>query len=312
MGVGMRDGRRETLKTGRGGGAMAPRAAAALALMIAAMTAGGALAQSQDLDTLLKQYNEILPFAGGGRVTAGSVPMPLQIENRMNLAPQDVYRQAVASVLLVVAQKTASASEAEQGSAVAISSSVAITNCHVVMYGDGKEDDPDFRFTKPMQFIVIRDTAGRTGSAEVILQHPDIDICLIQSSDLPLTAIAGIVPYRLVQIGEKVYSLGNPKGLTFSFGEGIVSQKRDAADLGHGKCADVIQHSAPQSPGSSGGALLNSAGLLIGITESQALDGQNLNFAIPAALLWEKYPDGKAGQVKISSPLYGAAVTGCP
>jgi hypothetical protein len=37
-----------------------------------------------------------------------------------------------------------------------------------------------------------------------------------------------------------------------------------------------------------------------------------LNFAIPAALLWEKYPDGNASNVQITSPLYGAAATGCP
>jgi len=308
----MRGDRREILKLHRGSHSIAVPAAVTLALFVVAMSSGDTLGQSQDLDTLLRQYNEVLPFAGGARVSAGGVSMPLQLENHTNLPPEDVYTQAVASVLLVVAQKTASDSEAEQGSAVAISPSVAITNCHVVMYGDLKEDDPAFRFTKAMQAIVIRDAGGRIGSADLILEHPDIDICLIQSRDLPLTPIAGIVPYRVVQIGEKVYSLGNPRGLTFSFGEGIVSQKRDAADLGHGKCADVIQHSAPQSPGSSGGALLNSAGLLIGITESQALDGQNLNFAIPAALLWEKYPDGKGSNVQISSPLYGAAVTGCP
>jgi S1-C subfamily serine protease len=180
------------------------------------------------------------------------------------------------------------------------------------MYGDLKQDDPAFRYTRVMQAISIRDSNGRTGSAELILQHPDIDICLIRSPDLALAPIAGVVPYRVVQIGERVFSLGNPQGLTFSFGEGIVSQKRGAVDLGQGQCADLIQHSAPQSPGSSGGALLNSAGLLIGITESQSKDGQNLNFAIPAALLWEKYPDGKASNVQITSPLYGAAVTGCP
>jgi serine protease Do len=42
-----------------------------------------------------------------------------------------------------------------------------------------------------------------------------------------------------------------------------------------------IQTTAPISPGSSGGALFDRQGALVGITTSSVRDGQNLNFALP-------------------------------
>jgi TPR repeat protein len=46
-----------------------------------------------------------------------------------------------------------------------------------------------------------------------------------------------------------------------------------------------IQHSAPISPGSSGGALISARGELIGINSWMLMESQNLNFALPAVTL---------------------------
>lgn len=76
-----------------------------------------------------------------------------------------------------------------------------------------------------------------------------------------------------IMVGDTIYALANPQGLQFVFSDGMISQ------LSKNK----IQFSAPASGGSSGGALLNSSGELIGIIESQYSPSraQNLNFAIP-------------------------------
>ncbi len=79
-----------------------------------------------------------------------------------------------------------------------------------------------------------------------------------------------------VQVGDTVYAIGNPRGLQGTFSDGIISGIRSDAT---GK---VLQMTAPISPGSSGGPVLNNSGNVIGISVSFIRDGQNLNFAIPS------------------------------
>ena len=85
----------------------------------------------------------------------------------------------------------------------------------------------------------------------------------------------------VVRIGEAVYVAGNPKGLEGTFSNGIISSLRDISTK------ERLQMTAPISPGSSGGPVLNSKGEVIGIsvTVHQNLDAQNLNFAIPSNYL---------------------------
>ncbi len=78
-----------------------------------------------------------------------------------------------------------------------------------------------------------------------------------------------------VKIGQTVYAVGNPKKFEGTFSEGNISGIRDGAN---GK---LLQFTAPVSPGSSGGAVLNDAGKVIGVTVSEG-PGENLNWAIPA------------------------------
>lgn len=78
------------------------------------------------------------------------------------------------------------------------------------------------------------------------------------------------------RVGEKVIAIGNPAGWENSLSEGIVSGIREVDNL------RLIQTTAPVSAGSSGGALLNMAGELIGITTLKSSEAQqNLNFAVP-------------------------------
>ena len=82
-----------------------------------------------------------------------------------------------------------------------------------------------------------------------------------------------------VQVGESVYAVGNPQGLEGTFSQGIVSSIRN---LGRDK---LLQITAPISPGSSGGPVLNGKGEVIGVSMATFRGGQNLNFAIPSDYL---------------------------
>lgn len=81
------------------------------------------------------------------------------------------------------------------------------------------------------------------------------------------------------EIGEKIYAIGNPKGLSGTISEGIVSGIRNLENK------ELIQITAPISPGSSGGPVINNAGQVIGVAVGTLTSGQNLNFAIPSSIL---------------------------
>ena len=109
-----------------------------------------------------------------------------------------------------------------------------------------------------------------------------------QTNDLALlkVTVSGINPLPLgnssdVKIGETVYVAGNPRGLEGTFSNGIISSRRDRY------AKERLQMTAPISPGSSGGPVLNSKGEVIGISFMTLVGGQNLNFAIPSRYLRE-------------------------
>lgn len=76
--------------------------------------------------------------------------------------------------------------------------------------------------------------------------------------------------------GSTIYTIGSPLGLQNTLSVGIISNPNRVEDR-----VSYIQISAPISQGSSGGALLNKYGEVIGITSAGYEDGQNLNLALP-------------------------------
>ena len=90
-----------------------------------------------------------------------------------------------------------------------------------------------------------------------------------------------------VSVGDDVFAIGNPEGYINSFSNGVVSGIRYDEDSGSEYIGTCFQISAAISHGSSGGALLNKRGELIGITFGGLSDGQNINFAIPSRHLLE-------------------------
>ena len=81
-----------------------------------------------------------------------------------------------------------------------------------------------------------------------------------------------------LKIGQRVYAIGSPQGLENTFTEGIISGIRQLDENNQ----NFLQTTTALSPCSSGGALVNAKGELIGIcTMTLSSEGQLLNFAIP-------------------------------
>ena len=76
-------------------------------------------------------------------------------------------------------------------------------------------------------------------------------------------------------VGEVAYALGNSRGLTSTFSDGMITYSNREVDG-----VSYVQHDAPISGGNSGGPLINKYGEVIGVNTWTVLDSQNLNFAI--------------------------------
>ena len=124
--------------------------------------------------------------------------------------------------------------------------------------------------------ILIRDEGSdvpKLGRALLLDEDRDIAIVGVQRTTRPALTLASPAS---VQQGQRVYAVGHPEGLEYTVSEGIVSAFRDLAGT------RLIQTTAPISPGSSGGPLVNSRGQAVGMTTLFLKVGQNLNFAVPA------------------------------
>jgi S1-C subfamily serine protease len=111
--------------------------------------------------------------------------------------------------------------------------------------------------------------------------------------DLALLKISApnLIPATLAEpgagpiVGQRVYAIGNPFGLSGTMTRGIISAIRSIRGPENNPIEDAIQTDASVNPGNSGGPLLNSRGEVIGITTMIASNGADqssgIGFAIP-------------------------------
>ena len=104
----------------------------------------------------------------------------------------------------------------------------------------------------------------------------DWAIIKVSGKDFPYLEINEEVPAS----GSTVFAIGSPLGLDNTISQGLVSNAKRTIDG-----VDYIQISAAISHGSSGGALIDKYGDVIGITSAGFDDGQNLNLAIPISAI---------------------------
>ena len=219
--------------------------------------------------------------------------------NHKTQFPRRLPYLTVAALFLLSITTAASALTTEQIAKKALAATVYLemknSTGTTLGFGSGFFIKPDQIATN---FHVIEGAAQ--GTAKLVGKYARYQIEGIiatdKDNDLAILKVTadGIPPLSLgdsdtVNIGAKVYVAGNPKGLEGTFSDGLISRRERYPKK-------RLQMTAPISPGSSGGPVLNSAGKVIGISVSvhRALDAQNLNFAIPSnylkALLGEARP----------------------
>ena len=109
----------------------------------------------------------------------------------------------------------------------------------------------------------------------------DLAIILIKAPDL-VPAVLGDSQH--LQVGQKVYAIGNPFGLSGTMTRGIVSSIRPVREPNGATIDEAIQTDAAINPGNSGGPLMNWHGEVIGINTmilSSVNQNAGIGFAIP-------------------------------
>jgi Tfp pilus assembly protein PilF len=127
-------------------------------------------------------------------------------------------------------------------------------------------------------------------------QQKDFTILSVQTSlrGLPLGSMDSL------SIGDPVLAIGSPVGYAGTVSTGIISAIRDLEGSGR-----LIQTTAPISPGSSGGPLLDAAGRVIGINTLTVIEGQNINFSIPINWILEAHRDSPGQKVQVAFSGFG-------
>ena len=126
---------------------------------------------------------------------------------------------------------------------------------------------------------------GRELSAHVVGSDPDSDVAVVKIDGGPFP-VASLGSAAELKVGQPAIAIGSPLGLAGgpSVTVGVVSALHRRLNTRSGpSLLDMIQTDAPISPGSSGGALLDAGGAVIGLTTAVATtDGaQGLGFATP-------------------------------
>lgn len=128
--------------------------------------------------------------------------------------------------------------------------------------------------------------SGKSYKADVVWSDSDIDLSIVKinAKNLPYVTFGDS---EYVQVGEKVYAIGNPIGFEFqrTVTSGIISAVNRSITITENEKSsymeDLIQTDATINPGNSGGPLINAKGEVIGINSVKITSAEGIGFAIP-------------------------------
>ncbi len=158
---------------------------------------------------------------------------------------------------------------------IAIENDILITNAHVI---------EDIVENELYQIEVVTEEHNILEVLGVIGYSKSNDYALLKIENQKT-----IEPLKISKeqekIGSEVYVIGSPLGIKNTVSDGIISNYATEEER--------YQFTAPISPGSSGGALVNSRGELIGVVYATVEGAQNINFAIPIEFVSNRYEKEK-------------------
>ena len=253
-------------------------AAGVLALAIA----GGA--GSWALTTTLLTHNAAATTTTPSTGSSTTTPTSSQTAS----SAEAVYQEVAPSVVTINTVVTGRFGQTGQGTGSGIvvdSKGDILTNNHVISGG---------------QQITVTLSDGKTYPATVVGTDSAKDLAVIRIS-APASALHPVTLGNSdrVQVGDTVYAIGSPFGLSGSLTEGIVSNlNQSGGATSNSSLTGLIQTDAAINPGNSGGPLVNAQGEVIGINNSieSPVDGNvGVGFAIPINQVKQLLPSLEGG-----------------
>jgi len=169
----------------------------------------------------------------------------------------------VNDAIVVVEAYDFDGNKSSQGSGIILKDkNILLTNFHIFAGSEKlkiKHKDQEIKYTEIIGLNILK----------------DVLVLKLEDGDFPQVKVGSSTEMK---VGSKVYAIGSPLGMENTITEGLVGGFRKFEDKKND--IEYIQISAALSPGSSGGAVLNSQGELIGISTMGMKEGENLNFAI--------------------------------
>jgi tetratricopeptide (TPR) repeat protein len=209
-------------------------------------------------------------------VVLGAQPQPAADAGKAGLSAEQVFSRVSPAVVRVVVRDR-QFKEIGLGSGFFVTADgLLVTNHHVV---------------RGAEFATVLRDDGSSLFVEGILaldEDHDLAVLKVNGTGLPCLEVA---PAAAPPVGTRVYAIGNPQGLTNTLSDGLVSGIRKES----GEVRE-IQTTASISPGSSGGPLVDAQGRVVGVTRAFLVDGQALNFAVPAAAVRALLAKAAAGK----------------
>ena len=183
-----------------------------------------------------------------------------------NLPIEKIVEKTMPSVVLVLTGKGAGVLDKVGSGVVVRNDGIILTAYHVI---------------KDATQVQVRLTNGDIYDKVDLLGYDERrDVAAIKISATNLST--AVVNIEEPIIGGKVFVISNPRSLSWTVADGLLSAVRMADEIPNaGRGFRVLQFSAPVSAGSSGGLLTDERGLAIGLIVASMSAGQNLNFAIP-------------------------------
>jgi S1-C subfamily serine protease len=122
---------------------------------------------------------------------------------------------------------------------------------------------------------------GRRVIARILGRDPDTDLAVLRAETQETLEALTLADSKFVRPGHIAIAIGNPLGFQSTATAGIVSAVGRSLRANNGRLIDdVIQTDAALNPGNSGGALVNSAGFVIGINTATIMGAQGICFAV--------------------------------
>ena len=190
----------------------------------------------------------------------------------------DAYSRAVTAAVervgpavVHVAVRGGAGGRGGQGSGVVGSpDGLGLTNAHVVAGAETPR-------------LTVAD--GRPIGARLLGADADTDLALLRAESVEALPAAGLGDSAALRVGQLAIAIGNPLGFSSTVTAGVVSALGRSLPRGHGAAAgrpveDLVQTDAALNPGNSGGALVDSAGRVIGINTAIIAGAQGLCFAV--------------------------------